>query len=246
MGLQQKHSDKPVFYFFYGNTFLQNGFLADWIPLTRQLQSFPKNNSSQDSKNDSSFHQQSLNRTPTQTSCTIRLSKGKSLKITIPLYCLIPQNIGNSMTPVHFPGNQRLVKICVNISAITHPLRAWLPAHVFGRCCRRVPYVARRDAFTAGRFHQQKDGNPKSRKIACRGYCFTTYLIEIYIFFQHKKSMVDKTVEVSNPTFSNEWNRDLLLVVRPKKAEELDMKNPTSRADLPRDAGSIFWGGWVN
>ena len=150
------------------------------------------------------------------------LSKGKSLKSTIPLYCLIPQNIGNSMTPVHFPGNQPLVKICVNISAITHPLRAWLPAHVFGRCCRRVPYVARGDAstsFTAGRFHQQKDGNPKSRKIACLGYCFTTYLIEIDLrFVQHKKSMLAKALRFQTTFSTLEWNRDLQ--VRPKKAEE--------------------------
>lgn len=114
------------------------------------------------------------------------------------------------MTPVHFPANQPLVKICVNIAAISHPLRAWLPAHVFGRCCRRVPYVARRDAFTAGRSHQQKDGNPKSRKNACLGYCFTTYLIEIDLyFFPTQKVNGCETIAVSNPTFSGVELRDL-------------------------------------
>ena len=149
------------------------------------------------------------------------------------------------MTPVHFPGNQRLVKICVNISAITHPLRAWLPAHVFGRCCPRVPYVARRDAFAAGRFHQQKDGNPKSRKNACRGYCFTTYLIEIDLYF----FPTQKVNGWQNPCgfqsdISNKWNeRDLLLVVRPKKAgQNWTWKIPHQELTCPGSGKHVFFG----
>ena len=88
-----------------------------------------------------------------------------------------------------------------------------------------MPYVARRDAFTVGRFHQQKDGNPKSREIACRGYCFTTYLIEIDFFFQHKKSMVDKTVAVSNATFQTSGTpRPSFGRKAQKGRSELDMK----------------------